>query len=257
MCRLILAHGTFLARDILSAALAMSQGLTATGEGPTRCHPNGWGAVWRDLESGRLVTHRDERTICQDALPRGLDTDTLAVHVRHATLARTRGREFTHPLNRGDAWQFMHNGFLPTVYRQLGLPASRFDSAEYFDYIVPRGSSSLDPGRTLRRLETLEPGGSSGNAIAMNASHAYVIHWTFADNAYPRYFTMHRYSTPSLVVVSSEIIPELAPPGQWEPLAPQSVIEIPISPIQKGTDADAHHHDRLGPRHGNRRRAAA
>ena len=32
----------------------------------------------------------------------------------------------------------MHNGFMPKVYAHLGMAASRFDSAEYLEYLVDR-----------------------------------------------------------------------------------------------------------------------
>ncbi|MDF9817044.1 hypothetical protein [Streptomyces sp. SPB162] len=229
MCRLILAQGRFSAQAMLDAAVAMSCGRTADHDGPTDVHPNGWGAVWR--ESGAphgLGVHRDVRPLgdsWQESPVGDVSTDLLAIHARHATLSRNHGPAFTHPLYRdGESpWYFMHNGFLPTVHRLLDLESSDFDSREYFDYVIPAGTEALDAEGTLRRLDAIPPGGSSGNAIAISPRAAHVIHWTPQGAGSPRYFGMHRLRTPDLTVIASEVIPDLAPADQWEPLAPHTV----------------------------------
>ncbi|MFC1418879.1 hypothetical protein [Streptacidiphilus cavernicola] len=236
MCRLILAHGAFSVPAVLDAAVAMSTGRTADHDGPTQVHPNGWGAVWSAADAPHgFGVHRDVRPLAEsldDSPLPGITTGFLAVHARHATLARNSGLTCTHPLERpGPApWWFMHNGFLPTVHRNLGLPASRFDSREYFDWVVPHGADRLDETQTLERLAAIEPGGSSGNAIVVNPRAAYVIHWSPPDVAAPRYFAMSLLQTPDFTVVASEVVPELAPAGSWTPLKPGSVLEIPLPP---------------------------
>ncbi|MFI9723644.1 class II glutamine amidotransferase [Streptomyces sp. NPDC052396] len=236
MCRLIVATGEFRARDILAAAEAMSCGRTADHDGPTDVHPNGWGAVWREPDAPYgLGTHRDIRPLTdsfrQSPVPE-LSTGFLAVHARHATLAKNHGMAFTHPLERGGEvpWWFMHNGFLPTVHQLLGMDASEFDSREYFDYIVPDGTRVLDEKETLERLNRIPRGGSSGNAIAVNPTDAYVIHWTSPDTLSPRYFGMFRLRTDRCTVIASEVIPDLAPAEHWEPLKPDNVIRLPLDP---------------------------
>lgn len=235
MCRLILARGRFSARAIADAAVAMSEGHTANHEGPIRCHPNGWGAVWKSATAPHgLACHRDTRTIrssVEESPVPHLQTDFLAVHVRHATLARNAGLEFTHPLERNGVagpWFFMHNGFLPTVYQCLGREHSRFDSGEYFEYVVDTGRDSLDSRGTLEKIAAIPPGGSSGNAIAVNPQRAYLIHYTPSNTPYPRYFTMHRLEGPGFSVFASEIIPTLAAAERWEPVAPQQIFEVPF-----------------------------
>jgi glutamine amidotransferase len=230
MCRLILARGAGLdVGAVLRAALGMSTGGTADHENPITRHPNGWGAVWRQPDGWRV--HRDRRSMAESwhtAPMTGVRADVLAVHVRHATLSHTLGEEYSHPLQRpGEPWFFMHNGFLPTVHRQLGLPASRFDSAEYFDYLIPRGSAGLVPDEALTRVRAIAPGGSSGNAIAISDRSAYVVHWTPPGTAYPRYFTMHRFRRPGLDVIASEVVPALGAAASWTPLPPAHVLDIP------------------------------
>lgn len=236
MCRLILARGDFRTDDIVDAALAMSTGITADHEGPIRVHPNGWGAVWQDpAVEGGLGIYRDVRSMADsvhESPVRSVRSDFLTIHTRHATLQRNAGLQFTHPLERiedGFTWYFMHNGFLPTVYQLLGLPRSEFDSAEYFQYIVPRGSMTIDEDETRLRLRAIPPGGTSGNSVAVNRECAYVIHWASEPNRFPRYFGMHRLVRPNLLVVSSEIIPSLAAPAEWEPLKPEQILGISLN----------------------------
>ena len=233
MCRLILAVGSFDPGDILAAAVAMSRGETADHDNATVCHAHGWGAVWRDRESGALVAHRDERPIWAGAAQSplaGISTDFLAIHARNASLPEKQGIGFTHPLTRdGDDWYFMHNGYLPTVHRLVGLDRSEFDSAEYFDYLVPRGATGLNETDALGRLRALPPGGStSGNAIAIHPRGAYLVHWSPADTPTPRFFTMHRLSTADADVFSSERVPGLAAAPLWRELDPRIVLTIPF-----------------------------
>ncbi|MBJ6766058.1 class II glutamine amidotransferase [Myxococcaceae bacterium JPH2] len=232
MCRLILASGRFQARDILEGAVAMAVGQTARHDSPLLYHPDGWGAVWRDSTSPSGISMvRDPRPAEVTALGSDLarvQTDFLAVHVRRASLSTTRGSAYTHPLQRqSDGWHFMHNGSQPTVYQLLGRERSHFDSAEYFDYIIPPGSEALDEEETLARLRAIPtPGANSGNAIAVSPDRAYLIHWRADVRMWPRYFTMQEYTEPGLRVVASEIIPTIAPVNRWKAVPIDRVIEF-------------------------------
>jgi glutamine amidotransferase len=123
----------------------------------------------------------------------------------------------------------MHNGSLPTVHRLLGMERSTFDSAEYFDYIVPPGAARLGARETLRRLEAIPPGGNSANAVAVRGDRAYVIHWTAPGDRWPRYFTMHQFVGRGVRVVASEVIPSIAPADRWEEVPPGTVLELPFT----------------------------
>ena len=65
----------------------------------------------------------------------------------------------------------MHNGFLPTVYAQLGMAQSRFDSAEYLEYIVDRVTPA-DFTRDYCAKMAVAPGGSAANAIFVTREKA-------------------------------------------------------------------------------------
>ena len=231
MCRLIVATGTFDAGDIVEGAVAMAAGRTADHDSSFVVHPDGWGAVWRDPASASgLAVLRDARSATESARASGLTavkTDFLAIHVRHANTPTTKGARFTHPLERpADGWYFMHNGFLPTVYQLLGRERSTFDSAEYFDYLIPVGTRALEERETLARLRAIPPGGNSGNAVAVPRDRAYVIHWRAVREVWPRYFTMHELVEPGRRIIASEVIPSLAPADRWRPLPPDTVTEL-------------------------------
>ncbi|WP_326587650.1 class II glutamine amidotransferase [Streptomyces sp. NBC_01294] len=234
MCRLILASGDFAVADITAAALDMSCGRTAAHDNPTKVHAHGWGAVWREHEQGPghgLRAHTDVRPMADslhESLLPEVKTDFLAIHTRNASLESQRGLDFTHPLSRDDGWYFMHNGYLPTAYQGLGLPASAFDSREYFDYLVPRDADGLDPAAALGKLDALAPGGNSGNAIAVHPAGAYLVHWSAPSVATPVFFAMQRLSLPGLEVIASEVVPGLAPARLWEPVAAGTVSYFPF-----------------------------
>ncbi|MDV2998815.1 MAG: hypothetical protein N5P05_000421 [Chroococcopsis gigantea SAG 12.99] len=238
MCRMILALGNFCAESVFNAALAMSEGIFARHEKPIPRHPNGWGAVWRKSSSpDRLSIYRDIRSLGESmetmTFFKEMKTDFLAIHVRHATLTHNQGIECTHPVTaEGTAvpWYLLHNGFLPTIYRHLGREKSLFDSREYFDFIVPREGDRLShQDEIVSKLEALEPGGSSANAIVINPHRAYAIHWFPRDTPYPQYFTMHQGRTQEATFISSEPIPFLT--HNWSALIRGQILEFPLQPL--------------------------
>jgi glutamine amidotransferase len=232
---MIVAVGDVDAQAVAAGAVAMASGATADHESHIRLHADGWGAVWADPEApGGLSVLRDVRPATETLMTSGLPavrTRFLAVHLRRAPRPSVEGPRFTHPLQRpGDAWCFMHNGSMPTVHRLLGMECSTFDSAEYFDYLVPPGARTLDAREALRRLEAVPPGDNSGNAVAVRPDRAYVIHWRAAGHRWPRYFTMQQFVGRGVRVVASEIIPSIAPADRWEPVPQSTVLELPFNP---------------------------
>ncbi|MFS2221501.1 class II glutamine amidotransferase [Pantoea sp. B65] len=220
MCRMIMAQGHFSVAAVMNAARAMSCGETAQHDGPIRQHPNGWGCLW--LDNGKVRTLRGTGTFA-DALP-SIDIDSirgqfLAVHVRHATLSKNTGGQFSHPLlhtSGGTQWYMMHNGFLPTIYQHLGMESSRFDSSEYLQYIVdPITPAGMSRHYLQQKMAQIAPGGSSGNAFFITREKAWAWQWYPDDSPFPHYFTLHCYEDNHTKYISSEIIPGLATAGGW------------------------------------------
>lgn len=233
MCRMILAHGRFDSAAILEAARAMSCGESATHDGPIKQHPNGWGCLW--LEDGEIRTLHGTGAFA-DALP-GIDVDRLrsrflAVHVRHATLSKNHGLEFSHPLWRNSAghrWYMMHNGFLPTIYRQLGLAESRFDSEEYLHYLVDQITPADFTRDYLRaKMAQVAPGGSAGNAIFVTRDKAWVWQWHPHDTPYPDYFTMHFRQQDDCTLIASEPVAIPGSAANWRRMNNHELYEIPF-----------------------------
>lgn len=234
MCRLILAIGTFDSQDIVNAAVAMASGQTANHDSPLRNHRDGWGAIWSDSASSTgLSVMRNVRPAEETAINSGIcaiRTGFLAIHVRNATYPTTRGLEYTHPLQRAvDGWYFMHNGSQPTVHQMLGLEHSTFDSAEYFDYLIPASAQKMDEQSTLDRLRRIPEGGNCGNAFAVSKDRAYVIHWQSPGSLWPRYFTMHQLIEPERRIIASEVVPSIAPASNWEPVPAGTLIELTLN----------------------------
>ncbi|WP_413507018.1 class II glutamine amidotransferase [Serratia proteamaculans] len=233
MCRMILARGDFSVQQVMEAARAMCCGETARHDGPITKHPNGWGCLW--LDNGKVRTLHGTETFA-DALP-GIDTASirthfLAIHVRHATLSKNRGVQFSHPLFRlcnSTPWYLMHNGFLPTVYPHLGLHASHFDSEEYLEYIVGRITpEDLTRPYLVGKMTKLAPGGSSGNAFFITDDKAWAWQWHAEDTPFPHYFTMHMYRHGDTQYIASEQILALGEACHWRQMQNHELHEISL-----------------------------
>ena len=72
----------------------------------------------------------------------------------------------------------------------------------------------------LGKLDSLPPGGNSGNAIAVHPAGAYLVHWSAPGVATPVFFAMQRLRLPGLEIIASEVVPGLAPAASWEPRRP-------------------------------------
>ncbi|QKJ85014.1 hypothetical protein PMPD1_0024 [Paramixta manurensis] len=231
MCRMIMAHGDFSVAEVIEAARAMSCGETAQHEGLIKQHPNGWGCLW--LDNGQIRTLHGTGRFA-DALPelniKALQTRLLAIHVRHATLSKNSGIQFSHPLLRqsgGTQWYMMHNGFLPTIYQNLGLPASQFDSAEYLEYVVDGVTPSDFTQRYLQeKMANVAPGGSAGNAFFFTDQQAWAWQWHPDDTPYPHYFTLHCCQNTRSTIIASEQIPALGAAAHWHRMSNHQLHEI-------------------------------
>lgn len=238
MCRMIMALGNFSVQKVISAAVAMSKGETSTCRTPTKSHPNGWGMIWNNSNhqsSDGLCHFRCDKAIEESINMAPLNQITgnfLAVHVRHATLAQCTGIQYTHPITNNQTqvpWYLMHNGFLPTLYKKLGLPRSIFDTQEYFNYIIPHSSDRLDKSNVIKKLNDIEMNGTSANAIVANSKHVYIIHWSMPNVEYPEYFTLYGAQNNDTVYVASEIQPDLDSDLEWLPLTSSSVYEYDLT----------------------------
>lgn len=231
MCRMILAIGTVNSDTVLETAVAMSEGVTSACAAPTKKHPNGWGLLYREVTagSGKFTVHKSTLPIGQSytefELP--VQPTLMVVHTRHATLDCNQGLSFTHPLSDADQqWFLFHNGFLPSIHREVGLPSSSFDTREYFLFLRPHLSEQRDVLRCLDRLEQLGPENTSGNAFLIGSNCAYIITWFHRDSAFPEFYTMWTAESAGVKYFSSERIPWLAAEKQWRPLPRVSVQQI-------------------------------
>ncbi len=233
MCRMILARGDFSVEQVIEAARAMCSGESAQHDGPIKEHPNGWGCLWLEGDQVRTLhgTGSFAKSI-QEIDVSKINTRFLAIHVRHATLSKNMGIEFSHPLNRTSndtPWYLMHNGFLPTIYPHLGLESSNFDSAEYLQYIVEGITPADITEHYLKsKMAKLAPGGSAGNAFFMTAEKAWAWQWHPDDTPFPRYFTLHKYQHQGTEYIASEQISALGEASHWHPMSNHQLHEISL-----------------------------
>lgn len=232
MCRMIMAIGKFSAATLFEAAVNMSEGKTAQHQGPIRCHPNGWGLLWRNQQS-MFVEKGIEKL--KDGVtrlnPQLIQGDFAVLHARHATIAAKLGLQFSHPLIKHTPdtdWYFFHNGFMPTVYQALGLKESTFDTQEYADYVLPNVGTTLNRDELLAKLSALPVGGSSANAFIINKMRAYVVSWKMPSIDYGGYFDLYTTEVDGVRYISSEIQPQIAASNYWDQLPAQSCTEFTI-----------------------------
>lgn len=251
MCRMILAVGRFDPQQVAAAATLMSEGATAIEVGPTQVHRDGWGALYRRTSTSELFTYRSLRPLADGLEGLSLPSDgvdLLALHARHATLASTRGIAFTHPVSRDDSsWYLMHNGYMPTVYRELGLDHSSFDTREYFDYIVPGSDLRIDGRELLAKLERLAPGGSSANAFLFNSERAYAFNWFPPDSRYAGFYRMWSLYTDDAIYIASDPIATLGEATRWQPLPVGRLVEIHLGACTRASAAPALASERNNP----------
>lgn len=258
MCRILLAQGIFSPEIVLDQAIAMSEGRPGMqGFSPVPNHLDGCGIIWKDPLSGEIRCHRElgplsrAKYIFLRLLPAGVSF--LAIHSRSASVASTKILRYTHPLQTNAQaqvqWAFMHNGFLPTAYLQLGRNQPEFDTQEYFDYIIPPQGTVLDGAKVLSQLEALlarDPQDlrrqcSAANAVIVNKERFYVVNWAI-DVEHPigvgciknprnnPYYMLHGCQYSGAMYIASEALPLLTPGQAWERLSFQSVHEFIFIP---------------------------
>lgn len=238
MCRMIIACGEFSVADVIKAARAMAAGEIIKHDGSIKQHPDGWGCLW--ISNGQVrVLHGDDNFVEASSRVKILDENIefLAVHVRHATLSKNMGVQFSHPLHRengGISWYMMHNGFMPTVYHHLGLSVSSFDSAEYLEYIVGTIESlaGINKEYLVNKLAQLSPGGSSGNFFLMTQYKAWVWQWFPEQTSCAEYFTMKHYAGDKVEYISSEIIPLLGGASEWRAMQNAELYELELRGVR-------------------------
>ena len=238
MCRMLLATGDFSVKKMLQAAISMAQGKTCPHPAPSSNHPHGFGLVWSDAKQFTgYVTLKCLDPLgmqCADQLmaqagPSLKRTRFLAIHARFATRPGNMGQEFSHPLEvnttQGRSY-FMHNGYLPFAYQNLGFPKSRFDTAEYLQLV----QTLLETGTLEQQLpEILEPMGKPGSAanfFLINGSKARVFNWWPRGHRFSDYFRMQILKLPTHTIISSDVLLDLAPYSHWRAMARGSFMNL-------------------------------
>ncbi len=222
MCRMIAARGNFDPDAVFLACQMMSCGQSAEHESPGQQHPDGWGAMWADGREGVQI-HRSLAHVQVDASPRFRGRPVfLALHARQATLKENAGFRFAHPLAGGEAAQecyLMHNGYLPTVHKRLGLTESEFDSEEYFSFLLANEHLLEDRAALTREMDALEEGSRGGNMFLLKGAEQLTTYvWHPQGSPFTDFLTMWRWVGADAEIISSERHVHLAPLDEWRPV---------------------------------------
>lgn len=238
---MICAVGAVIGVNLIEAAISMSRGVTASHEYSKRDpsdtvsglrHNDGWGVLY--LEDGHYRCLRSELPITDDSqvLPLNLvNTTTMVVHVRNASLKSQKGTPYIHPIEKSTRQQpvyFFHTGFAPDVYRLLGRKSSFWDSQELCEWLI-KGFETEEWETTLeQRLDELPITTTAANFILAIPDKLIVCNWFPANSPTPHYYTMHLYQDDKITVVSSEPIPQIAPIGAWHSIKNRTIMILPI-----------------------------
>lgn len=235
MCRMLIAQGNFSVEKIIENVILMSEGETAVKNAPVLKHRSGWGVIWQDPGSNDLHCYRNNKPFSEsyNEFPyKEINPKFLAIHTRHATLPKNLGLQFTHPLEgvnqTGIQWYIMHNGFLPTVCSFVGLEESKFDTKEYFDFIIPKAGDILDKKEALVKLQSLPASGTSANAFIINKKRFYVVNWSMPAAATHPYYMIRHAQDGEARYISSEVLAKLVPVNNWHTFTPQSIQEYAL-----------------------------
>lgn len=229
MCRMIAAVGRFDSAPIANAAVAMSQGRTATHEFPARHHFDGWGAVYLDAQN-RLVCVRDEAPISNGRAHARLneaDGRLLEVHARAASIKSKTGIDYVHPVQgsiAGHSAYFFHNGYAPDIFRLLGYQSSSWDSRELFEWLAPAFEAADQESALRAYLDNLPLSTTSANFMLVEPTRLIVCNWFTESSPSPMYFTMHLARTEGAVFISSDPIIELVPATQWQAIKNRTIM---------------------------------
>jgi predicted glutamine amidotransferase len=233
MCRMIAAVGKFDAASIASAAVAMSQGRTASHEYPSRRHFDGWGAVYLDAHN-RLGCVRDEAPISNDRACSRLNDAVgrlLVVHARAASVKSKTGIDYVHPLEgriAAHSAYFFHNGYVPELFRELGYKSSSWDTKELFEWLAPAFEAEDRQAALREQLENLPASTTSANFMLVEPTRLTVCNWFTESIPSPKYFTMHLARTGEALIIASDPIIELAPAARWEAVDNHTIMAFGI-----------------------------
>jgi predicted glutamine amidotransferase len=233
MCRMIAAIGRFDAASIVNAAVAMSQGRTASHEYSGRRHFDGWGAVYLDAQN-RLGCVRDEAPISSDrACSRLNDADgrLLVIHARAASVKSKTGIDYVHPIEgciAGHSAYFFHNGYAPDVFRELGYKNSSWDTKELFEWLASAFEAEDRQAALREQLEKLPASTTSANFMLVEPTRLTVCNWFTESSPSPKYFTMHLARTEEALIIASDPIIELAPAAQWEAFKNRTIMAFGV-----------------------------
>ena len=232
MCRMLMAVGDFEMQPLLDGLCLMAKDQNERHEenmDKPLVHEHGWGIIYRS--GNELKTYKSTKACFNDPkLERFQKQKTrfVALHARFASIGN-RDLNNTHPFEaqwNGEKTAFCHNGTIRNKipYDKKFHPAGTTDTEKYFFYLL----SNLNPANISVSWHKLIAGFSNytaANAFLCRHNQAVAMN---AFTVHPLYYTMKISVSPSSLIVSSEILPNLLN-RKWEPLKNGTVIQTSFS----------------------------
>lgn len=231
---MLIASGDFDVNPILDGAIKMALDQNSVhelnkkkGQG-SWVHSDGWGIAYIN-EKGDWVIKKSTKAIYEDPLIneiRKIKTKLLILHVRRKVGSET-AIENTHPFiiknEKKGPFVFCHNGFIEEEIKfdsKYDLFGDTDSEKLFYSILTDLKKEKLDKAirKNFKRYKTL-----SGTNIILSTKNKTVI--AVRKNEFPEYYQMKIGKRENLIIVSSEIIPNL-PEVSWEPIEQGDIVKI-------------------------------
>jgi predicted glutamine amidotransferase len=229
---MLIAIGNVNMSEMIDGMIAMAKNLNSRHELNSNqprswTHGDGWGIAY--LKGDKWIISKSTKAIYNDESLqrfRNIKTKAAIMHVRKQSIGET-SPENTHPfyensINIGEVI-FCHNGTIKSElsYSPEFIPKGQTDSEKLFYSILTnlKEKKLVDAVRnSLKKIDS-----ASGTNLILATKEMSLI--AAKKSNYPRYYQMNLGKKEDLVIISSEIIPELKNLS-WCPIEEGSIITL-------------------------------
>ena len=228
MCRMLIATGNVDLNPLFEGLIEMARDQTMLHENNSEkglgswTNPDGWGIAF--LQNGEWNIHKSLQPIFEDPLVeqfRNLNTTLAIIHARYGSVGN-KSMANTHPFQKNE-FVFCHNGTIEEAipFSPEFTPRGSTDSEQLFYSILTNLQTAKATEAIKTALQSLN-NNTSSNFIFSNKEVSFIA---IRKGSHKKYLQMSLGRTEEMVVVSSEIIPQLQE-IIWEPLEDNQTIAL-------------------------------
>lgn len=218
---MLIASGNLNIKELISGAIDMANNTNTVhelsmkeGKGSFK-HPHGWGIAYLD-ENNSWVIKKSIKPIYEDPETeqlQGIKTKLVIIHARRSTEGRT-ALVNTHPfhVNNKELGEFVfcHNGHLrdKIFFSPKFKPKGDTDSERLLYSILTNMKSNQDEAIQEAITKTIpQYNACKGTNIILSSKEKSYI--AIKENLMPRYYNLHLGKSKDMIIISSEVLPDL------------------------------------------------